>query len=254
VITINDGYTELGPRPDRTVSIISGWSSILPPEINANAGNVPLFNDPRINWVISKFESLAGKNVLELGPLEGGHSYMALKAGANSLIAIEANQLSFIKCLIIKELLRLDKASFLFGNFLPWLQSNQRVFDLVLCCGVLYHMPDPLTLLQEIARSAGHIYIWTHYVPDDYNPENNKISRLSGSQTHNFQGKELLLYQNSYAIHGAEFCGGVYSEPVWMRRNDIFDVLNLLGFSKIEIESESLDHPAGPAIGFLASR
>ena len=72
------------------------------------AGQVPLFNDDRISWfaeqINSNFEEFS---VLELGPLEGGHSYMFEQLGAKEITAIEANSRAFLKCLIIEELLNL---------------------------------------------------------------------------------------------------------------------------------------------------
>ena len=43
-----------------------------------------------------------GRRVLELGPLEGGHSYMLQRAGAARVLAIEANTRAFLKFYAIR--------------------------------------------------------------------------------------------------------------------------------------------------------
>jgi SAM-dependent methyltransferase len=78
--------------------------------------------------------------VLELGPLEGGHSFMFERLGAREVIAIEANPRAYLKCLIIKELLDLRRVRFLCGDFLEYLRADGTDFDLVFASGVLYHM------------------------------------------------------------------------------------------------------------------
>ena len=49
---------------------------------------------PAQNWALSLLGSIEGQSVLELGPLEGGHTYMLHKAGAN-ITSIEANKRGF---------------------------------------------------------------------------------------------------------------------------------------------------------------
>ena len=54
--------------------------------------------------------------MLELGPLEGAHTYMLDRAGASEVVAIEGNTRAFLKCLITKELLSMPSARFLVGT------------------------------------------------------------------------------------------------------------------------------------------
>ena len=54
---------------------------------------------------------LDGVDILELGPLEAGHTYALAQLGAN-ITAVEANAEAYLKCLLVKELLGIDKAKF----------------------------------------------------------------------------------------------------------------------------------------------
>ena len=52
------------------------------------------------------------KNGLELGPLEAGHSYMLQNVGINSFNFHRGNSNSFLKCLVAKEILNLNRVNF----------------------------------------------------------------------------------------------------------------------------------------------
>ena len=102
-------------------------------------------------------DRLDGMRVLELGPLEGAHTYQLEKLGAASILAIEANADAFLKCLITKEILSLGAAKFVYGDFCEYLKETNEEFDLVFCCGVLYHMSDPIALIESIAKVTTNV-------------------------------------------------------------------------------------------------
>jgi hypothetical protein len=66
----------------------------------------------------------------------------------------------------VKELFSL-RAHFLYGDFVGYLEAAPRQFDLIFACGVLYHMTDPLHLLQLISRSTDRVFLWTLYVSEE---------------------------------------------------------------------------------------
>ena len=101
--------------------------------------------DPRPGFAFAHIKQetiLRGARILELGPLEGGHTYQFERLGAAELIAIEANVEAYLKCLIVKELVGLRRSRFLLGDFIEYLKLDTTRYDLVFCCGVLYHMRD----------------------------------------------------------------------------------------------------------------
>lgn len=102
-IVINDLYIQEAPNEENKINIFKNeWVSSLPQFENIS-GNINLFGDERIHWLMSRIK-LFNKNVLELGPLEGGHSYMLEKIGGAQVISIEQNQKNFMKCLIVKNI------------------------------------------------------------------------------------------------------------------------------------------------------
>ena len=167
------------PTPTSALVLFAGeWSSQLPQAFvsdRASSGHAALFDDARIVWVLSQLPPVVGWNVLELGPLEGGHSYMLAKAGAR-VTAIESNSHAYLRCLVAKELVG-STARFLYGDFQLYLEDARRRgehFDLVIASGVLYHMDQPLELLEVLGDVSSRLFLWTHHFdpePSHWAPE-----------------------------------------------------------------------------------
>jgi hypothetical protein len=251
----NDVTVQAAPTPQLTIDLFDGWTSKLPDELDVKAGQANLFNDPRTHWALNLLGSVEGQSVLELGPLEGGHTYMLHEAGA-SVTSIEANKRGFLKCLIVKELLKLDRARFLLGNFVPWLAAGPHRFDLVWATGILYHMSDPLELLRLIAACTDRVHIWTHYVPDTFDPSEAWAAPILRVEEREVAGRHVQHYVRSYldTEETPQFCGGTDTTSVWLRRADILDGLTRLGLSRIDVAFDTTAHPHGPCFALVATR
>ena len=153
------------PSPQNALDIFKNrwWSQFPGPFSGLKAGSIALFEDPRITWAISELGGLHHQTVLELGPLEGAHSYMLEQAGAASITSIEANPEAYLKCLIVKETVGLNRTHFLCGDFIEYLHNSPPHFDAVLASGVLYHMVAPVELIALLSDITHRIYLWTHY-------------------------------------------------------------------------------------------
>src|SRR4051794_25473931 len=86
-------YVSTTHCPQNALDIFQGeWFSGLPePFADLNAGKASLFWDARIHWFSQEIGGFEGQTVLELGPLEAGHSYMLEQMGAKKVVAIEGN-------------------------------------------------------------------------------------------------------------------------------------------------------------------
>jgi 2-polyprenyl-3-methyl-5-hydroxy-6-metoxy-1,4-benzoquinol methylase len=253
----NEMCVGLPPTPQHSIDAIEGWVSKLPANLNVKAGEAELFTDSRATWALQCVCGVEGKTILELGPLEGGHSYMLDRAGAKSVTAIEANKRCFIKCLIAKELLGMKSVNFLLGDFMPWLEAEHPRYDLVWATGVLYHMMDPTRLLQLIADCTDKVHIFTHYVLDDgYDSSMPWAETITHVEHRTIAGRIVPHYIKTYleTPRTVGFCGGVYPEAAWLRRADILDELGRLGFNRIDIAFESPHHPNGPCLELVAQR
>lgn len=244
-------YSKEVASPSNAFSIFSGeWSSAVP---GFETGNSPLFNDYRMKWTLGQLGSLQGKRVLELGALEGGHTWMLEHAGAK-VTAIEANQRAFLKCLIVKNALQLE-SQFLYGDFRPYVAAVEpNSFDLVVAFGVLYHMAEPVKLLHDLGRITDAFALWTHYYDREVLAD--RAVRFDFTpQLQSVNGKSVQVYQQRYlsSVKRPGYCGGSAPISFWLSREGMLDYIQGLGF-EITIGGEQKNDPVGPHILLLARR
>jgi hypothetical protein len=255
---ILDEYVIGMPTAQNAIDILPGWNQALPPQAGVIAGNVGFYDDARIHWAIEQFGPIAGKTVLELGPLEAAHTFMLDQHAPQIIHSVEANKLAFLRCLVVKEILELKHAKFYLGDFVPWLEQSKIRYDLIIASGVLYHMSNPIRLLELMAERSDAIFIWTHYYdakamsPTDHR----RLAFIGSTETRMFRGIPVRLHIRSY--HGAwqskAFCGGVSDLHHWIERNDIIAILNALGFDDLRITGDEPNHQNGPSISIFARR
>jgi hypothetical protein len=249
-------YTSAAPSAQQAVDTFAGeWYSRLPDELGVSAGPSPLFDDARMKWLIDAVGGMEGLRVLELGPLEGGHTWMMHNAGA-TIDAIEANSRAFLKCLVVKELLGLERVRFLRGDCIAFLESGPEPYDLVVASGVLYHMRDPLRLLDLLAGAGDRLMLWTHYYEGDHIPEEQRRQFTAAPiEVTAATGRRCVLHPRHYveALDSPSFCGGPAETANWMEREDILGHLGDLGFDQIEVEFDEY-HGNGPCFCVLAQR
>ena len=259
-------YCRQSPSSQTMADIFKGeWFSAFPAQYGIEAGTINHFDfsvDPRVQWTDQTlFSGLKGLRVLELGPYEAYNTWQLEQLGATDVIAIENNKISFLKCLVVKEITGL-KASFLHGDFIPYLDhcvaANER-FDILWASGVLYHQTRPLDLLEAISKVTTKVFIHTHYYDEQMiaaNPELKSYFNPRKNEFHERDGFKVELFYKSYkgSNRGAMFSGGAQDYSFWLKKEDIFAFLKRLGFSKITIEVDTPDHSNGPGICFLAEK
>jgi Methyltransferase domain len=217
------------------------------------AGSGPLFtSDPRPGFAAKSLGvdgRLDGMSVLELGPLEGAHTYQLEKLGAAEVLAIESNAEAYLKCLIVKELLNLKIARFMIGDFTKYLDEVDRKFDLVVASGVLYHMADPIGLIERISKVTGKCFVWTHYYDEAHyaGPTRERIV----SET--YAGVEMFSLRYADPDYG-KFWGGNEPTAVWLKRDDILGLFAQMGLAKLTVFEDNPHHPNGACITFAVSR
>lgn len=250
--------TEL-PSDQNAINIFSGrWISKLPDGAPVSGGVIPLFQDQRIIEGIRMMGgTLQGMKVVELGPFEGGHTYILHNAGASSIVAFEGNSVCYLKTLIAKEIFNLHKLKLIYGGIENWLEDNKEEFDLILASGVLYHLFDPLAALVNMAKRTKSILIWTHYFDDSVMQRGDpRLAPFTGArEVRELEGLHATYHHRGYqgAEQNENFCGGMEGRSVWMERKDIISILEGLGY-RVRVYHETPNHQSGPACCFLAQR
>ena len=253
-------YTKLEPHEQNSFDLFKGsWSTkIFGAE---DTGGFDGFNDERIDWLLDELGGVKGKKILELGPLEGAHTYMLERAGGE-VVSIEGNHGAFLRCLIVKNFLGL-KSKFLLGDFSnPDISGDK--FDTVVASGVLYHMEDPIALLEKVSSKTDNLFIWTHYFEEDLERWSSVAKQeiedgkwdIDNPKFFDVNGLSVKTIRQDYgkAKRWSGFCGGSSSFSYWICKKDLLALIRKLGFANIRINFDKVDHQNGPCFALIASR
>jgi len=251
-------FFEKAPSNQNAIDLFAGqWSSIMPPHLGVESGGpADLHNDGRIEWALSQLDGCEGKKVLELGPLEAAHSAMLEKAGAKLIVSVEANGLAFQRCLVVKELLELSRCKFRLGNFVSYLRETDETFDLCVACGVLYHMKNPVELIELLSRRVSKLFVWTHFYDSELVEADPRVaSNFAGNWEAEHAGFRHTLHAHGYgeALDWKGFCGGGAESSTWMEKGQMLEAVVRFGFSLVS-ERPEYEHPHGPAVWLAFER
>jgi len=257
---ILDAYVLTEPSDQNVLDIFKGqWSSRLPDDFGlvTKPGTARSFEHSLVVWAEETLGSFSNWNILELGPLEGGHSYMLQSRNAKKVTSVEANTRAFLKCLCIKEILKLDRVEFKLGDFMSFLENHNSQYDMVFASGVLYHMEEPIRLLELVSRATDRLFIWTHYYDQGRILNRAELKhKFKPVSSIEYDGVSYEYSTQSYkeSLDWLGFCGGPKPVSKWLTRDSIIKALRQFGFADIQINFDHPDHPNGPAFALCAQK
>lgn len=241
------------PSDQNALDLFHGeWSSQPPasrPELKAGA--TPLFDDPRIGWAHDRLiemglgDGFKGRRVLELGPLEGGHTYLIDRLGARAITAIEANGRAYLKCLIAKEAFGMPSARFRLGDCLTELRESPQHYDIGVACGILYHLTNPVELIELLARRCDALFLWTVFYDPVFVAANPVPgAKFSEAIPMDHGGFKHTVHRFNYgpSLDWKGFCGGGDVFSYWMQKADILAALERFGFLQLRTEQHPNVH------------
>lgn len=257
---LQPAYSKAVPSLQATLDIFkSHWKSSLPPRFGLTAGTASMFTDRRVRGFSRIIPGgIKGKTVLELGPFEAYNTLHLEKLGAREVIAIEGNNINFLKCLVLKQALGLE-ATFLHGDFCAYLRHTDRRFDIIWASGVLYHQQDPLELMALIAARTDTAYFWTHYYDERVLANDNRVFFVPKRNVEKRWGDfSCMHYYRSYNLPGEKdiplyFEGGNAMGAYWLTADDIVAFLASVGLGKIT-RLRKRQMGGLPYVSFLAER
>ncbi len=164
--------------------------------------------------------------------------------------------MAFLKCLVTKELLDLRRCSFLCGDLIQYLSTSSERFDVCIASGILYHMVEPIRLIELISSSASSLIMWTHVYDDDALNHKDLAGRLSPARETVYKEFRHHVYRHSYGLEArlSGFFGGTEPYSNWLSRADLLRALDHFGWTKVEVAFEELSHSNGPSLALVAVR
>lgn len=140
--------------------------------------------------------------VLDLGALEGGLSFEMAREGWEAT-GVEGREDNFRKASLIAEYYALPNLRFLHRDVKSLAPEKDGTFDVILCCGLLYHLDEPiahLRQLESLLEPNGLLFLDTHVAPDAFAAKHG---------THEASLSETVTFRES----GHEYEGRWWTEP-----------------------------------------
>ena len=178
--------------------------------------------------------------VLDLGALEGGLSFEMAREGWQAT-GVEGREDNFRKASLIASYYGLPNLRFVHRDVKALTPEQNGVFDAILCCGLLYHLDEPvahLRQLESLLAPDGLLFLDTHVAPDPY------AARFG---THEASLSEPVTFTEN----GHEYDGRWWTEPaegdlrermwsaisnarsLWLSRRSLIRALVHSGFDEI---------------------
>ncbi|MBN2056604.1 class I SAM-dependent methyltransferase [bacterium] len=203
----------------------------------ASGGVYDPCNDPRMPWFFEDFPNV--KTILDLGCLEGAQSFsLAERPSVVRVLGLDARPANIERANFIKTACGIKNVRFARADLETVSLMEYGRFDAVFCCGVLYHLPEPWRLIEQIAAVTDRLFVWTHYAAADA-----AIEERAG-----YRG---AVYRE-FGWDDAQ--SGVSPESFWLVFDDLMKIIDENGFEIIRIIEKSPHVQPGPITTFSSIR
>jgi SAM-dependent methyltransferase len=200
-------------------------------------GNFDAMNDARIEQFFEIFPRV--ESIIELGSLEGGHSFaLAQNAAVKRVVAIEGRASNVEKSKFVQEILEDKKVEFVQADLEKINFEEFGAFDAVFCSGLLYHLPKPWELIPKLSRISPNIFIWTQV------SEESKAKKMREG------------WRGKFYREGGMFdpLSGLSKKSFWLSLGSLVNLLTTNGYKEIKIIENNLAHPNGAAVTLAATK
>ena len=171
--------------------------------------------------------------ILELGSLEGAHTFLlAERPGVRRVFALEGREANLRKARFVQKLLQVRNAEFAQANLEQANLAEFGKFDAVFCSGLLYHLPEPWKLIEQLPAVAPNLFIWTQYAAEEQAVE---VGRGYRGKIQSEGGAEDPLT-------------GMSATATWLTLASLRTLLRTSGYQTIEIIHDDPAHANGPAV------
>jgi hypothetical protein len=157
---------------------------------------------------LNKAFPLAGKTVIEFGPMDGAQTAGLVNLGARSVTCIEARAESFIKTMVARYAFRWDNVHLVMDDFHNADKLKYGRFDLAFAHGVYYHSVAPFFFFENLMSLSSNIFIGGYTYADS------NSSSFGEWDTLLYSGKKYVVkkipmgqsYNTGVNKYGYHFC------------------------------------------------
>lgn len=210
-------------------------------------GKIDAMHDPRVDQFFRAFPD-AGR-ILELGSLEGGHTFsLASRPHVSRVLGIEGRRESVERARFVRQLLGMTNVEFEVANVETADLASFGEFDAVFCSGLLYHLPEPWRLIENVSKVSPNLFLWTHYASGDVSEAGGRA--LKGAENAMANGFKGWAYRERGL---ADPLSGMSPSSFWPTLEGLKAMLKRNGFGEIEVIRDNPNNLDGPAVTLAAS-
>jgi SAM-dependent methyltransferase len=172
---------------------------------------------------------LEGVKIVDLGCLEGGYTVEFARLGMDAL-GLEVRDANFTKCCYVRDHLSLPNLRFEKDD--AWNLTKYGPYDVIFCCGLLYHLDRPREFIKLMESCCNRVLIInTHFAPDeptdahllsDMEENEGLAGRWYGEHDGTPEQKESALW-SSWDNY----------RSFWLRRPDLIHAIKNAGFQLV---------------------
>jgi SAM-dependent methyltransferase len=200
-------------------------------------GSFDPMSDPRIGWFRERFSD-AG-SILDLGSLEGAQAFeLAKSPRVSRIVGLEGREANLEKANYVKQLLGAGKVSFVKADIETVDLTEFGKFEVVFCAGVLYHLPNPWRLVEQMSRVTDNAFIWTHYAADE----------RADTERNGFRG---MMYQE-LGLQDPQ--SGLSPRSFWLTFDSLLAMIRSHGFPSVEVIEKNPLPSIGPVTTLVAGK
>lgn len=182
--------------------------------------------------------SFEGKTIADLGCLEGAFAVEFARRGAKHAIGIEARQINFERCELIRKLLQLPNLQFIQADVKEELPKWEQRLDVVLMAGLLYHLSDPFSMLRAIHSAMRDLVLIDTHVAHLEHPSHGCSELVTHSwEGYNYRGRIFREYTSDISKTAHEkLIWAAWSDETafWLLEQDLLQMCKDVGFSSVE--------------------
>jgi 2-polyprenyl-3-methyl-5-hydroxy-6-metoxy-1,4-benzoquinol methylase len=215
-------------------------------ESTMNINNVPLIGDDtrtktikkNLYMLVSREGSLSGLRLIDLGCLEGGVAFEMAREDMH-VIGVEGRKTNYAKCRLIEDYFALPNLQFLFLDVKNLNKTEQGIFDVVLCLGLLYHLVNPfsfLNTLNEMTHEKSLVFLDTHIAPADPESYDFCIFKdvLSDITQLEYEGRRYQgRWYQDLTKEDHEWASVSNYRSFWLTQTSLIEALYFAGFKNI---------------------
>jgi hypothetical protein len=195
-------------------------------------GDAELVDDGRIAQFFDAFPGC--RTVLELGSLEGGHSF-SIARRVDRVTAIEGRAANLQKAQLVQRLLGMENVTFRQADLESASLDVAGSFDALFCVGLLYHLQRPWLLLDRFSAWSDRVFLQTHFADAAQETRDGVPGR-------------------SYAEYGRrDPLSGLSQTSFWLTLPALVGRLEQNGYRVCELD-RNMAHPHGPIVTLAAER